>query len=190
MERYTFAVHIVAVMFTGKEICNVAPTTKQLVYCQLHYACTSICIVTCKTKSRFRSKFGKLLWCLPFLGLAGIGTLVNTAISFDLSASPFLCILAWHSTPLMSKTFRKNICLPIIWLCRSRSSSPKNHSIEGPPVRRFIDLKDMSHSTCRHWHDKTKSFLFHSFESADKNLSLTSYITLMRQNIIDRIEFF
>lgn len=144
MERYTFAVHIVAVKFTGKEICNVAPTTKQLVYCQLHYACTSICIVTCKTKSRFRSKFGKLLWCLPFLGLAGIGTLVNTAISFDLSASPFLCILAWHSIPLMSKTFRKYL--------------PSNHLIMPVTVQQSEESFDWRTTSPKvHWSKRNES---------------------------------
>lgn len=33
---------------TDMKMCSVSPTTKLVVRCQLHYTCTSICIVTCK----------------------------------------------------------------------------------------------------------------------------------------------
>lgn len=50
MERYFLAVKSILMLskITDMKMCSVSPTTKLVVRCQLHYTCTSICIVTCK----------------------------------------------------------------------------------------------------------------------------------------------
>lgn len=130
MERYTFAVHIVAVKFTGKEICNVAPTTKQLVYCQLHYACTSICIVTCN-KITIQVQVWKTLVVSAFLGVSGhwnIGEHCNIFWSVSFTLLVYFG-LTFHSTNV------KNF--PKIFAFQSF-----DYAGHGPVVRRIIRLKD------------------------------------------------
>lgn len=131
----------------------------------------------------------KTLVVSAFLGVSGHWNIEHCNIFWSVNFTLVYFGLTFHSTNV--KNFPKIFAFQSFdYAGHGPVVRRINDSIEGPLVRRFIDLKDMSHSTSRHWHDKTKSFLFDSFESADKILSLTSYITLMRQNIVDRIEFF
>lgn len=146
---------------TDMKMCSVSLTTKLLVYCQLHYTCTSICIFTSNNiinwliLSRRERIFvegllylhleiyGKLLWCLPFwwvkdvLGHQNIDEHWNTLcyVCFTL----LVYFSAWYCTHIDVIYFPNKLSFPII------SSSVLQHPWRTLSIHILLHLKLLSY---------------------------------------------